>query len=162
MAKTSQSSYFINPYTEEANLTHSKCQNSSSEANIQSGSHEAHRLWRHPIKGKGKVAIVYVMKPCRGRRGTVPLILNLCTRWGAGVKTTPDRSTPGEKDPLNNRLREPKSRPKRFGKDKNILSLTGFESRTAESVPYYRLDGSWNPKFSYRSQNIPPMVYTQS
>jgi len=142
MAETSQSSYFINPYTEEANLTHSMRQNPSSVANIQSGNHEVHRLLRHLIKGKGKVVTVYVMKPYRGRRGTVPLILNLCTRWGSGVKTTPGRSTPGkEKDPLNNRLRQPTSRPKRFGEDKNVLPLTGFESRTVQSVAYYRLHG---------------------
>ena len=116
--ETSQSSYFIYPYTAEANLTHSMRQNPSLEANIQSGSHQVHRLLRYPnkCKGKGEVATVYVMKPYMGRRGTDPLILNFCTRWGSEVKITPGRSIPGEKDPLNSgRLSEPKGRPKRFG-----------------------------------------------
>ena len=42
---------------------------------------------------------------------------------------------PGKKPaPLNRRLSGPKSRPKRFGEEKNLLPLAGFGSRTVELV----------------------------
>ena len=70
---------------------------------------------------------VYSMKACRRSRGVAPHILNVGTRWKRVITFTSRPLCP--RCPLNRRLGGLQTRSERFGGEKNLLSLHGFERR---------------------------------
>jgi hypothetical protein len=71
----------------------------------------------------------YNMKAHRGSRCIVPLIFNLGIGGKWAVNCTPRLLNP--RNPLNRRLFGVQRRSGRFGKEKNLLTLSGFPPQTA-------------------------------
>jgi hypothetical protein len=70
------------------------------------------------------------------RGSTAPFNLNLCIRLRWEMNVTPWPFYPWNKPrwPLNRRLCGPQSRSGRFGEEKNLFPLAGFEPRTVKPV----------------------------
>ena len=82
---------------------------------------------------KRKVFPVHDMKAYRGRRGTAPLTLNFDSRPRQVVNFYTGRFTSGKEPryPLHRLLGGPQNRSEIFREEENLLSLLGFELRTA-------------------------------
>ena len=81
-------------------------------------------------KVENKVVPVHTMKAYRRSRHTNPLFLNLGTRWRSWLTSRPGRFSPGKEHryPLKWKLGEPQSRSGRFGAEKILFHLVGFET----------------------------------
>ena len=98
-----------------------------------------------------KVVHIHATKAYKGGggRGIAPLILNLSTRWGWVVNLMPQKVYHREKKTRyvrNRRMSGPQSRSRRFGTEKNLLLILGFELRNvrpvAKSLNRLRYNGS--------------------
>jgi hypothetical protein len=89
-------------------------------------------------EGKGKLVQVHALKACSGSRGVAPLILNIGTRWNCVVSVTPRPLHAKGKAPvqLNKKLGGPQGRSVRFGEEKSLFVLPGFEPLFFQAVGY--------------------------
>ena len=83
---------------------------------------------------KCEVVRLHAIKEYRRSRGTAPLGLNLGARWGDWSLSHSGRFTSKKepRHPLSRRLDGPQTRSGRFGEEKTLFNLPGFEPRTVQ------------------------------